>query len=75
MAINLNCVVSEEALDKRIDDANLRIQGWQRYEEVELPKKLKKQREHIKGFLISELRKKNPKHYSEVDNLGRYKNC
>jgi len=45
---------------KRINDANLRIQGWQRYEEVELPKKLKKQREHIKGFLISELRKKNP---------------
>ena len=37
-----------------------RIQGMQRYEETILPQQLQKQREHIKNFLITELKKKNP---------------
>ena len=41
-------------------DANLRIQGMQRYEETILPQQLKKQRDDIEVYLISELKKKNP---------------
>jgi len=43
-----------------IDEANLRIQGGQRYEEIILPQKLKEQKDRIKSFIISELKNKNP---------------
>ena len=42
------------------DEANLRIQGGQRYEEIILPQKLKEQKDRIKSFIISELKNKNP---------------
>jgi len=43
-----------------LENANLRIQGEQRDEEIILPQQLKKQMEHIKKVIISKLKKKNP---------------